>query len=331
MNEMRYDFDDYLRALSPAVQTRHIDADESIFFARQLEHIKTQVWEIVYAEMKARDLIPVSTVADPADTSITYDQYDKTGLARVVRDYANDFSRIDVSGKQYTAKVVSLGDGFGYTIQELRASRKTGKPLDQKRASAAQEAARRLENRFAWLGNADDNQYGLLSHPNINHFSVPADGTGASTLWTAKTPLQILRDLNLVANYAFVITKGIEVSNTMLFSHAAWVMVNTTPLSNLATTTIMDFFRKSNPQITHVDYIPELDTDATSPVTALQSHDSIVAYTRDPMKLTMEIPQDFEMFPPVQKGMEFQVACHSRWGGLLLYKPLCVTRGDSII
>ena len=122
MPEIKLNYDpEMLRVIQK--NSVHLDAEESIFFARQLEHIKTQVWEVLYPLMKARDLIPVSTVADPADEYITYDQYDKMGLARVVRDYAKDFSRIDVSGKQYTAKVVSIGDGFG-----LQRAGTSGKP-----------------------------------------------------------------------------------------------------------------------------------------------------------------------------------------------------------
>lgn len=308
------------------------DADESIFFARQLEHIKTQVWEVSYPAMKARDLVPVSTVADPADEYITYDQYDKMGMARVVRDYAKDFARIDVSGKQYTSKVVSLGDGFGYSVQELRASRKTGKPLDQKRAAAAQEAQRRVENFLVWFGNPADGQYGVLSHPNIGTVTIPSDGAGSSQSFSDKTPLQILRDLNLIANHAFVVSKGIEQSDTLLVSLDIYTLISTTPISNLATKTILQFFQENNPFITKVDWLNELTLyNPTYPGTQAGSADSILAYKRDPMKLTMEIPQDFEMFPPQESGMEFVVPCHSRYGGAVIYKPLSVTRADNCL
>ena len=305
----------------------HLDADESIFFARQLEHIKTTVFEVAYPLMKARDLIPISTEADPADEWITYDMYDKMGLARVVRDYAKDFSRIDVSGKQFFAKVVSLGDGFGYSVQELRASRKTGKPLDQKRAAAAQEAARRLENWLAWFGNAEDDQQGLLNHSNINIVSVTTDGSGSSGLWSKKTPQQILRDLNQIAWNAFIQTKGIEMSDTILVSPAIWALLTTTMVSTLATKTILQFFRESNPQIKSVEWLNELSLYPLG----TGSYDSVFAYTRDPMKVTLEIPQDFEMFPPQEEGMEFKVPCHSRFGGVLMPKPMSASRADNIL
>lgn len=331
----------YDPAMAEAIRTRiklpaHLgfrnDAEESIFFARQLEHIKTQVWEVLYPQMKARDLVPVSTVADPADEYITYDQYDKMGMARVVRDYAKDFARIDVSGKQFTANVVSIGDGFGYSVQELRASRKTGKPLDQKRAAAAQEAQRRLENFLVWYGNPQDNQYGVLSHPNIGSVTLPDDGAGSSTLFSDKTPLQILRDLNTIANNAFVVTHGIESSDTMLVSPAIWTLISTTPISNLATKTILQFFLENSPTIKKVDWLFELELyNPTYPGTQAGSHDSILAFRRDPMKLTMEVTQDFEMFPPQEQGMEFVVPCHSRYGGVLIYKPLSITRADDCL
>ena len=167
---------------------------------------------------------------------------------------------------------------LGYSVQELRASRKTGKPLDQKRAAAAQEAARRLENWFAWLGNADDNQYGILTDPNVNRVTIASDGAGASKLFSTKTPQQILRDLNQVAWAAFILTMGIEMSETVSVSPAIAALISTTMVSNLATKTILQLLQECNPQIKTVDWLNELTSFSGG-------YNAMFAYHRDPMKV----------------------------------------------
>ena len=49
-----------------------------------------------------------------------------------------------------------------------------------------------------------------------------------------------------------------------------------------------------------------------------------MADRRDPMALTLEIPQDFEQFEEQMRNLEYVVPCHSRCGGVLIYYPLSV-------
>src|ERR1019366_1425529 len=75
-----------------------LDSNESTSFLRQLEYIKTQVQEVEYENLKARLVIPVSHEADPGAEYITWRQFDKTGIARLIRDYSDDLPRVDVLG-----------------------------------------------------------------------------------------------------------------------------------------------------------------------------------------------------------------------------------------
>src|SRR5690554_4672907 len=43
----------------------HLDDDQSVFFARELEFVKSRSYDKKYAELKARTLIPVSSEAEP--------------------------------------------------------------------------------------------------------------------------------------------------------------------------------------------------------------------------------------------------------------------------
>jgi hypothetical protein len=50
-----------------------LDADESIFFARELESVKSKTYDRLYPEYKALSLIPVSEEVDPGAETIKYE------------------------------------------------------------------------------------------------------------------------------------------------------------------------------------------------------------------------------------------------------------------
>jgi hypothetical protein len=305
-------------------QMTRLDAGESIFFERELEHVKARVYEVDYPEIKHRKLIPVSTEAPPWVDSITYTQYDKVGLFKIIANYADDLPRVDVKGQQFTAVVRSLGGSYGYNVQEIRASRALGKPLDIRRANTAREAHLRSEQKRAWEGDAAYNLQGFLSNPNTSEVTIPNDGTGTSKLWSTKTADQMIRDLNLVANKPFEATFGIETTDTMLLPPGKYSFASTFKVGQDANMTVLRWFLTNHPTCKNADWINELTGYGAG------STDRMLAYRRDPSKLTQEVPQDFEQFPPEARNLEYTIACHARYGGVLIYKPLSIAWGDGI-
>ena len=51
--------------------------DASVFFARELDHVKAQSYDVEYPELTALHLFPQSSEADPGAETITYYTYDK--------------------------------------------------------------------------------------------------------------------------------------------------------------------------------------------------------------------------------------------------------------
>jgi len=295
-----------------------LDNAESIFFSKELEQIKNKSYDKKYQELKARVLIPVSTELDPGAEFGTYKQYDMLGVAKIVESYAKDFPRVDIKAKEFTFKIKSIGDSYGYSIQEIRASRYAKKNLDQKRANAAKKAIMQKENKIAIMGDADHGLGGFLTNANI---PLVAPITGS---WLTATADQIIADLNKLANNSINLTGGIESPNTLLLPIAELTHISSTPRSATSDTTILEFFLKSNLFIKSVDWLDELK-DAGVGATK-----RAMAYRRDPDYLELEIPQEFEQFPPHPEAMEFVIHCHERIGGVNFYFPLACGYMDGI-
>ncbi len=303
----------------------HLDADESIFFGRQLEAVKAKSYDVKYAELKARSLFPVSSEAGPGAETIKYEQFDMVGMAKVITSYADDLPRADVKGKEFISVVRSLGASYGYSVQEIRAAKFAGKPLEQRRANAAKRAILQKENSVALMGSSEHGILGFLNHPNISSTTVAADGTGSTTTFATKTPAQILRDLHKLANFVVENTKSVEQADTMLLPVAQFNYIFATPWSTTGDgKTIGKLFLEQSPYIKNIDWLNELKGIGAG------STDRMMVYKKDADHITLEIPQDFEQFEPENRSLEFVVPCHSRVGGVLIYYPLSVAYVDGI-
>jgi hypothetical protein len=300
----------------------HFDSNESMFLQRQLDYIKSQTYDIKYAELKARKLIPVSSEADPGAEKIFYRQYDQSGLAKIVANYGDDLPRADVSGKEFSANVKTLGDSYGYNVIEMRNAAYGNVPLEQRRSNAARRAIAQLENSIAFFGDTASGLLGFFNAPNITSVSIPNDGTGASKAWSTKTPDQILRDMNLIANTVVSTSLGIEIPDTMLLPLVNYNYVASTARSANSDTTILNYFLQNNPYIKEVEWVNELATAGSGSVTRS------MAYRRSPEVLTMEVPSDFEQLELQILNLEYKVPCIERFAGVLVYYPLAIAFGD---
>ena len=307
------------------VQSRNLDANETVFFARELEHVKARSYDKKYPELKGTMLIPVSTEAGSGADSITYHQFDQVGIAKIIANYADDLPRADVFGKEFTSPVRSIGVSFGYNLQEVRAAAMANKPLNARRASSARRSNEQTVNNIAWFGDTEYNLQGMLSNPNITAATAP-NGAGGQPEWTTKTSAEILADMNNTVNGIISLTKGVEVPDTLLLPIEQYTLIatkqNTTSGSDL---TVLEYFLRNQPIIRSVEWVNELKDVAAPPSGAAGPVDVMVAYKRDAEKLTLEIPQPYEQLPVQERNLEFLVPCHSRCGGVIIYYPLSIS------
>lgn len=308
------------------MQTNRMDQEMTVFFARELEQRKAKTYDIIKAPLRAFDLIPVSSEVSPGAEAIVYAQYDMTGIARIIANYADDLPRADVKGKEFTAKVKSVGNSYGYSIQEIRAAMYAGLPLEQRKANAAARAQRETWNQIAFFGDAEHGLPGWLTNANIPSAFVTVGAEGG-TEWSTKTPDEILKDMNDLVNGIVDLTNGAEQPDTLVLPITQHSHIASTPRTSGTDTTILDFFLKNNPFIKNVEWANELSSTAC---TDLFSGEIMVAYKKDPDKFTLEMPQMFEQFPPQERGLEYIVPCHSRIAGVLSYYPLSQAIGIGI-
>lgn len=321
---MHYDAQD-LRAIEG---TGRLDANESIFFARQLEYIRPKAYDVKRAKLSALEVMPIDTSTNPGAEYITYRQYDSVGSAKVIANYADDLPRADVTAKEFVSPVRGIGDSYGYSVQEIRAAQFTGTDLNTKRQAAARRAHDELINKLAWAGDTVSGLPGFLSNANIPGYTIPADGTGTSKLFSTKTADQILRDMNGVSNSVFTTSKGVHRPNELWMPLAQYSLISSTPRSSTSDTTILEYFLANNPFVQRV--IPVLELASTANGGSNGATDTMIAADNSIDNYQLNLAMMFMQHAPQQKNLEFVIPCESRFAGVTIEYPLAFSKADSV-
>ena len=327
-----YDISD-LRALQDSQIMEHIaktpgmrfdDADDaSVFFARELDYIKAKTYDRLYPELTALKLFPVSSEVNPGAETTTYYGYEKTGFAKIIQNYATDLPRTDVKGKPTTAHIKSIGDSYGYSVQEMRASRYAGKSLDVRKAESARYAIDREINRIAWAGDEEAGLMGVLSAwNNVPLYTPDLNGGGTSTQFKDKTPEEILRDFSGAIASMAALTMDVERPDTIAAASDAYVYLSTTPRSALSDKTILMWLLDNLPDIKEIVRCPELN--GNSGINPYAGQNVMILYRNDSDKLTIENPLLFYQYPVQPVKLEMEIPCEARTAGAILYYPLSI-------
>jgi hypothetical protein len=92
--------------------------------------------------------------------------------------------------------------------------------------------------------------------------------------------------------------------------------------ANSSNVTIQTFLSSNFPGVTFFEE-PVLDS-ANHASTEFAGKNLAVAFKRDPDKVSFVLPQDYEQFPPQEKGYRANIFTHSRCGGVKIPAPFSV-------
>lgn len=301
----------------------NIDANESAFFKRELEVVKSKTFDVKYKPNVALALFPMSA-ENPAAEVITWRQFSRVGMAKMISDYAQDFPRVDIYGVEYSVKPKDIGSSYGYSIAEIRRAAMAGLPLETRRAEAARRAIEDKLNYIAFNGDTATGLNGFFDYPGITEYTVASGGTGGTKTWSTKTADQILDDMNGIVHAIVSATNGIEQPDTMLLPLEQYNLITTKRLSTDSDTTVLEYFLKTNRYIKRVEWVTDLKTAGDS------STARMMVYVNDSDHLNLEIPLMFEQFEADKTGMSYSIPCMARTAGLLIFYPGSVGYADGI-
>lgn len=288
--------------------------DAGLFLERQLEYIRPQVFETVYADIKYPTILPVTAEAGNGAQTFTYRIMDSTGEFKLIADAADDLPRADISQTEKSIVFRSFGGSFGYTVQELRAAQMANIALEQRRAAAVRRAYEEKVEEVAMFGEASASLPGFFNNATVDVLQANKWFTDSGT-----TSQEMLELLNHGVTAIVNSTQMKEQPDTILMPYEDFRVISTQRNSDSSDVTVLEYFLRTNPFIRNIEPVLQLDKDNST-----LSTNRMVVYKRDPQKVQLHIPQPLELFPPQQRGLEFIVPAHARLGGVALYFPKSV-------
>lgn len=303
-----------LRSSPMLNQSFREDADV-IFLARQLDYVKAQTYDRQLPAMNADRLVPDDTSVPEWAETVTQYAYDAVGMAKVIANYADDLPRADVRATSRQVTVRTLGDSYGYNVNELRASRATGAGLDTRKANAARRAMDLKIAAIKLVGDSVYGLYGLLNNPNIPTVVMTTPGD-----WAGLTGDQILTNLqNWVVAYQNQ-TKGTHNPTNLALAPKAYNAASSkfiTASGGTVPVTPLQWFRGNYPNIAVDNYWEMTGSGAGG-------KDLGLLYEASPDNFSHMYVMPFTQLPPEARNLEIVTDCIARSGGVNVYYPLAL-------
>jgi len=280
-----------------------------------------------YTPLRSLLYFPINTEIDPGAETYSYDEWDQTGVAKIIANYADDLPMVDVVVSEVTGKIRSLGDGYQYSRQDLRAAAKSGRPLPARKRLAARAAVDRLIDRIAAVGDAPSKLRGVLTHPNLPILGAAAPGTGSDSKWNGgdKTAKEVLSDMMALDAEVGLNTHENRFSDSLLLPPTRLAYISGTPYGAAENSdSILTVFKKNAQNIRNIASWHKLETAGED------GGPAALTYWNNPQALQFMLVLPFTEYEPQIKGLAFQVPCEARVGGMAIYEPLSLARMDGI-
>ncbi|UJQ43164.1 hypothetical protein BMKJMICM_00028 [Klebsiella phage vB_1086] len=296
-------------AIKVAMQGMGIDANKldahGIWTVKQLTQLLNRQYEQAYPQTGVLELFPVTTELSPVTKNFEWLEFDGVTSAKIIADYTDDLPTVEAMASEKTGKVFRLGNAWFISIDEIKAGQALGSSLSDRKASLAREGHETLVNDLVFKGSAPHNIVSVFDQPNINRLT--------SASWT--TPEIAFSELqDLIETIEDVTLGRHHVTNIVIPPSKRRLLTQKMPD---VTESYLAWFKENYPNVT-ITAIAELeDIDGTGTK-------GVLAYEKDPMNMSIEIPERFNMLPMQPKDLHFKVPCTSKCTGLIVYRPLTI-------
>jgi len=297
------------------------------FIRNQATHIESGVYAQRYPDIQYPTLIPVDTSAPEWAASVTYMSSDARGYAAWIGGKAMDIPNVSQVLRESQTGIHMAGVGYEYGMQEVGMARQMGISLLPDRAQTARRVSEEFIEQVAFLGDTLKGFKGLINNADITPANVAQNAGATSRLWSAKTPLEVMIDLNEILTDIWSDSFQIENADTLLLSPERWAYLVNTPMSVDSTETIYTRFMKTNILVATgrtlmMRAVRGLETAGAS------GTQRMIAYTRDPSVLKLHLPMPHRFLPVYNKGLFYEVPGIFRFGGVDIRRPGAVRYRD---
>lgn len=153
---------------------------------------------------------------------------------------------IGVDTGKYPQPLTPWGMEVKYTILELESAAKMGRPIDDQKIEGLKMKHQMDVDSAVYVGDAEINTGGLLNSVLVTNVSNVVAGASSSTVWTSKTPDEILADINAAITSAWAASGWAVMPNRLLLPPGQFGYISTAKVSNAGNVSILKYVQENN-------------------------------------------------------------------------------------
>lgn len=179
--------------------------------------------------------------------SVAYGITGGSGSSPVQAGGANGLPIVQASVDKGIYKAHTFAIALRVMFQDMQRANFIGRSLDQLLQDGVRMAHDKHQDENVYVGLEEYGTTGLINNPNATESTV-ADGASGNGNWATKTPAEILKDVNtaLTATWAQAGYDMAAIPNHILIPYEEYTYILNTPVSDLATKSIMDYIMENN-------------------------------------------------------------------------------------
>jgi len=158
----------------------------------------------------------------------------------------DQMSGVSVDTGKIPGPLTPWGMEIKYTLLELESAARLGRPIDSQKIEALQLKHQMDVDEMVYVGDASINVPGLVNSPSVTNVSNVPNGATSSPLWTAKTPDEILADVNAAIISAWGATGWAVMPNRILMPPLQFGYISTTKISSAGNVSILRYLLENN-------------------------------------------------------------------------------------
>lgn len=227
-------------------------ASGGAFLVSELEKRDTMIREPLTSVTYPRD-VPIDVGGGWVDfvsaMSVAYGMTNGAQNGPVHAGGANNVPVVQANMDKGLFKAHTFAAALRVMFVDMAKSNFIGRSLDQLLGQGVRLAYDKHMDANVYVGMEEYGTTGLINNPDAVESTAAGNGaTNPSTKWADKTPAQILADINAALTAAWLAAEydGSAVPNHILLPFEQYTYIMNTPVSDLATESIMDYVMKNN-------------------------------------------------------------------------------------
>lgn len=308
------------KALAQIFGEDRMDAAFSLGIDLDLQAIESEVYRVEYADLKARQWLPLKSDVPAGAETFAYKIMDMFGRAEFVSDWSDELPMVGLRAEKRVGQIFSIANAYGYSRQDLRAAAMMGISLDREEAQAALRGHEERMNSAALLGVPALGLIGFFNHPDVVVLAASDWDSGATTGDT------MLADVRRFVNQVVTQSQGKFIPNQMILPLSSYNQLFAKPVNTAGSTqdTVGLVFQRGLPSPIKIDWDINLETAGVG------GTKRGIVYQKDPRVAQLVVPMEPEILPAQEQNLTLKKPVESRTGGSILRQPLACAYFDGL-